>query len=248
MEVAVFHPNNHFMNSRQENKLSNFLVRQVYFEGNAAITATVPALAAAITDWEGTVALIQTLGNQQGTNLTGLSLAKNNLRKLMATRAMIVRNKIGPYAHVTGNAELAARVNVTASDFTRGADTEADDIAIRILEAAEAHEAALVADYGLKAGQIDDLESAIQGYSALIGRPMAAIKSRRTTTQKIDTEFDKADAALKNVIDPLIFSLELEHPAFVEGYRPLVVVGGNGGRAPEKATAMAQTPTCPPSS
>lgn len=217
------------MNSRQENKLSNYLVRQVYLADHVAITGTIPALATALGEWEGAVALIQMLGNRQGLNLTGLAQAKRNLRKLMATRAMIVRNKVGPFAHVTGNAELAAKVDVNASDFTRVNDTEADDIAIRILEAAEAHEAALVADYGLTAAQIDDLESAIQGYSALIGRPMAAIKARRTTTQQLETEFARADAVLETVIDPLIFSLALEHAEFVAGYRPLTVLGGNSG-------------------
>lgn len=230
------------MNSRQENKLSNFLVRQVYLAEHAAITATLPALATALSTWDGSVALIQTLGNIQGINLTGLAQAKRDLRQLMATRAMIVRNKLGPFAHVTNDPELIAKVEVCASDFARANDTEADDIAIRILQTAEAHEAALVAGYGLKATQIDDLESAIEGYSALIGRPIAAIKSRRTTTQQLETEFEKADALLDNVIDPLILSLELEQPAFVAGYRPLLVVGGRSARKDaDEPTAPAAT-------
>jgi hypothetical protein len=227
------------MDARKENKLTNYLTRKTFLDldTSTAITATIPKLAAALVEWNGQVALIQVLGNKQGANLTGIAAAKADLRALMAKRAMIVRNKVGPFAHATGNMELAAQVDVNASDFTLARDTEADDIAIRILEAAQANEAALVADYGLKASLLDDLESAIEGYSALLGKPLAAIKSRKTTTEQLDTEFAKADTLLENVIDPLILSLELEQPDFVANYRNVMVIGGTPAPKDEEQPA-----------
>jgi len=228
------------MNARQENKLTNYLGRKVLLDANATITSTIPALATALTEWSGTVALIQTLGNSQGLNLTGIAQAKKDLRLLMTKRAMIVKNKLGPFAHVTGNAELAAKVDIDFTDiFHEARDTAADDLAIVILEAAEANETPLVASYGLKTSQIDDLESSIEGFSALLGKPLAAIKSRKTTTEQLDTEFDHADALLENIIDPLIFSLELEHPEFVANYRNAMVIGGAPAPKAEEPAAPA---------
>jgi hypothetical protein len=206
------------MDAREENKLTNYLTRKVVLDDNATPIATIPVLGEALTEWKGIVVLIQTLGNQQGTNITGIAEAKAALRELMTKRALIVKNKVGPFAARTGATELAAKVDVNPSDFTRVRDTEADDIAIRILEAAQDNEPALLAGYGLKATQIDDLETAIEGYSALIGKPAAAIKSRKTTTQQLDAEFAAADALLETQIDPLIASLELEFPIFVADY------------------------------
>jgi hypothetical protein len=227
------------MDNREENKLTNYLTRKVVLDANAAAIATIPALGLAVPEWTGVVALIQTLGNKQGADLTGLAEAKANLRALMARRALIVKNKVGPFAARTGDAVLAAKVDVNPSDFVRARDTEADDIAIRILEAAQANEAALVADYGLTAALLDGLESAIEGYSALIGKPAAAIKGRKSMTEQLDAEFAAADALLETQIDPLIASLELDFPAFVADYANAKKINQTRSGSPDAAPAPA---------
>jgi hypothetical protein len=73
------------------------------------------------TEWNGTVVLLQAQGNKQGANLSGIAAAKADLRKLMASRVMIARNKVGPFARATGDTELAAKVDINPSEIVHEA-------------------------------------------------------------------------------------------------------------------------------
>jgi len=223
------------MNNRQENKLSMYFAVDATLQNHDAAVQSVPILATSVAEFRNLVTLIQQLGRKQGEDLTGIAEDKQRLSSLMAERAIVVASKVSAFAALSNNADLAARVDTAPSDFTRGRDSEIDDIAERILESAETHREALLTDYGLTEDQINALSEAIDAYRDILAKPRTARVARKAITEQLAAEFTRIDDLLSGRIDPLIFSLKPTHPEAVAEYQNARIIVDTGSRRTEPA-------------
>ena len=77
---------------------------------------------------------------------------------------------------------------------------------------------AALADYGITAQMLADLQDLIDRYSADTPKPRSAISSRKTTTANLAALFDQTDRILKERMDKIVVLFRSSQPVFVETY------------------------------
>ena len=132
------------------------------------------------------------------------------------------------------------------TDLSKLRDSALDDEAQRVHDVAAdllKTKAKKMAEYGLDATTLTDLQSAITAYSALVGSPRAAIGGKTGITSAIEAEFARGDGILGRQLDRLIVQFEAEHSQFVAAYwaaRKLVPAGSRASS--DKPPASGNTP------
>ena len=150
----------------------------------------------------------------------------------------------------------AVVVDLVKTDLAKLRDSELDDEAQRVHDVAAAlqtEKAKKMAEYGLGATTLTDLQSAITAFSALVGSPRAAIGGKTGITAAIEAEFARGDGILSRQLDRLIVQFEKDNAQFVAAYwaaRKLVPAGSRAssdksptsGNKPAPAPAPALQP------
>jgi len=158
----------------------------------------------------------------------------------MAAAAVETAGAVSACARKVKNNDLAAKVNVSASDMIGGRDTIAADTARNVHTAATANLASL-ASYGVTAAKLTALKAKIDAYAASIAKPRDAGGSTKTATEQMDAEFDAADAVLKDQMDSLVPQFKSANAAFVTDYQNArIIVDAAAGRTSKP------TPPTPP--
>ncbi len=162
------------------------------------------------------------------------------MRKATVAAAVETAGAVSAYARKVKNNDLAAKVNVSASDMICGRDTIAADTARNVHTAATANLASL-ASYGVTAVKLTALKAKIDAYAASIAKPRDARGSMKTATEQMDAEFDAADAVLKDQMDSLVPHFKSANAVFVTDYQNArIIVDAAAGRTSKP------TPPTPP--
>ncbi len=135
---------------------------------NAAITTGLPAIVRGQSSLHGSVNLLASLAQAQGSPLTGITLDKDRLKLSLITRLIIVSGAAGVYAYEKQNQTLAAKFQVAESTLKGLRDAVLDETAQGIHDEAAALVAAdpvKTADVGLTHAVLTDLQSAVRGRS-----------------------------------------------------------------------------------
>ncbi|MEO5913404.1 MAG: hypothetical protein ABIS50_04170 [Luteolibacter sp.] len=207
--------------------------------GNAAIYSALPAFVRGVTALEGSINVLGTLAQAQGSPLTGIALDKERLQRSLITRLLIVSGAAGAYSYEAGNHTLAAKFDFKEGALKNLRDSLLDEIAQGVHDQAAAIVAAhavKAADYNLTPAMLTDLQSAITAYGSTLGTPRAAIANRTAITAAIAAELDRATDSLKNVLDRLIVQFAADHPAFTTAYAAARKVISTGTTSKPAAT------------
>jgi hypothetical protein len=205
---------------------------------NAAITASLPAFVRGQASLNGSLNLLGTLAQAQGSPLTGITLDKDRLKLSLVTRLMIVGGAAGVYAYEKGDQTLSAKFAVVESTLKSLRDNVLDETAQGIHDQAAplvSADPTKTGEVGLTPAVLNDLQSAITAYDSTLGTPRAAIATRVVVTAAIAAEIDRTLENLKNVRDRLIVQFEADHPAFTAAYaaaRKIVNSGSSHGPTP----------------
>src|SRR5207302_4203923 len=79
---------------------------------NHPIWSGLPAFVRGQTSHAGSINILASLAQIQGTPLTGITADKDRLQLSVINRALIVAGQAGPYAFETGNQTLAAKFDI----------------------------------------------------------------------------------------------------------------------------------------
>lgn len=221
------------MNKIQEDKLSMYLAVKSACTRHQAVWSTLPAFATQYATFLAALDAIESAAGVQGAATTGARTDKANRRQAMSALAVQVGGAVEAYARIQGDNALAARVSVTPSDFTSARDTEAAQIADRILAEAQAAGAA-VADYGVTADVITRLTAAIAAYRVHLSAPRDAIVARQGAGADLQAAFTTADTVLTNVLDLLIPVLRTQSAAFAVDYENARIIVNSATRSREE--------------
>jgi hypothetical protein len=224
------------MTTLQESRLNMYLAVRDFLIPNDAITKDLPGFTANFTLLQETITNIQSFGEQQKFDKTGLARLKNELRQKLITLSIDNSRKLIAYANFSGNTLLINQVKFTTSDFVRMTDTGIKDYAQIIYDRAESNLDALPT-YGITADTQKALLDTITAYNDSISRPRIGLTEKSQATKQLILLFDTADIAIGN-IDLAAEIIRLTQTTFYTGYRTIrKVVTTSAGSLRLKALA-----------
>jgi len=223
------------MNQRQENKSNMYLVVIGVFNLYPIQLATIAALNALVTLFKGLNTALNGFRQQQLNATNGVASDKAFAKNAMAEYAAIVAGAVFAYAdnQTPVNETLKAEVNYSKSDILGADDTEAEQIAQKIHDKANANLVAL-ATYGITAPILTTLLGLITTYHNFIDDPQFAINDKEIATINIRDTMSAMDDMLKDRIDKLIPQFLIATPPnqlLVDRYfqaREIIDLGGVG--------------------
>ncbi len=124
--------------------------------------------------------------------------------------------------------QLRQEVDYSESDLIRSSDSDLEARCTLIKEKAAAHAAALVT-YGVTAGMLTALGTALTDYHSVISGPRSAEAVKKQQTAEIELLFKSTDHILKGQLDQLIVLFESTSPEFYGEYKNARIIVDLGG-------------------
>jgi len=214
------------MTNDQINKAAMFRTTAAFSDANATIVTSLPEFNGNVVTLKSISQQIQSIGEQQKLDITGITKQKNLLHDQLVALAADTANKLTAYAHLTHNTELKGEVNITETAFKRFADSELKDYAHIIYNHAQPI-VDLLADYAITATTQLALLNAINSYNAILGDPRLKKISKSQATTQLTNLFASGDAVLADM-DVAAKIVQTSQPVFYKGYlaaRKVIKVG-----------------------
>jgi len=205
------------MKSRQESKLSMYLAAKDYLTTNATVVTPLPNYSGFSTAFLEAITQIQTHGEQQRFDKSGLKANKVQLINTLVMLAADTSRKMQAYARYANNQLLLSETKFTESDLKNATDNELRDHAQGIYDRVQSNLTALEA-YGITVATQTALLNTINAYVEAIPKPRIGKTETKQTTQQLANAFAAADSALDN-IDVIVEIVRLTQPNFYNGYK-----------------------------
>jgi len=217
------------MTANQNNKLNAYRAVDAVLEDHETTWQTLPAFAAAVTEFREVIPEINGLAQVQS-NGVGAVPEKKAAFALMVEDAVQIAAATHAYAVKEGDYELAARVNHSHSDVVEGREAEVVN-RCRDIHAAANENVAGLADYGVTATKLTRLKNKTDAFEGLQPKPRQRIAQRRAATDTLVRRFSTADGILSKRLDRLVLQFRDSAPDFFTEYRTArSIVDNPGGR------------------
>jgi hypothetical protein len=205
------------MNRRQTNAHTMHGAVLHFFDDHPDAWERSPAITAAVEQLRTAAERVDTLAqHQHDGRTTGLTAAKAQRKEAMAEAAGRLVRALRPYARVTADPALLARVDYAPNEIEDAPDEEAVRRAQSVFDAADAHMAGL-ANYGATPAHAAALRAAIATFHPAGPARDAAGTLGEAATDNLPAAFDDARAAL-TLLDDLVPAL-ITDPDLVAAYR-----------------------------
>jgi hypothetical protein len=162
-------------------------------------------------------------------NPTGITQAKEILRKELEESAVVIGAGTNAYAYITNNPELKERTHMAKSVLARYRDAELTNVCINLLTDCREHRADLE-PYGVTDELLDKFEQKLNSFQAIMKNPTDAIGKRKAATEKIPGMLTDISDLLKNRMDNLMTAFESFAPEFVAIYFNVRKINSTGSR------------------
>jgi hypothetical protein len=206
------------MNAEQQAKLNMYDAVKTACANNAATVATINGFKTAFDEFKDKIATIKEVAQQKDMATTGAAADKKARKQNLSRIGSVVAGAIFAYAAATDNNTLKQEVKFTNSDLLRTKDAMLAPRCRNIHDLGAANLAAL-ADYGINAAKLTELQTAIDAYAEAASKPRAAINTRAAKTATLPQLFAEADKILTQRMDPLIPQFAETNPDFVVTYQ-----------------------------
>ncbi|HEX8287506.1 MAG TPA: carboxypeptidase-like regulatory domain-containing protein [Pyrinomonadaceae bacterium] len=205
------------MNANQEAKLKMYRATENYCGENSSITASNVAFRTAFNNFKANIASIVATVQADGVPLTGITVDKNIVKQALCEKTAEIAGIVYAYASTVGSNTLKAEVNCLFTSLMRMRE---DALAPRCQSIHDITQTnlAVLADYGITATMLTDLQELIQSYALETPKSRTAISERKTTTANLAALFDETDAILRDRMDKLVMIFKSSHPDFVKTY------------------------------
>jgi len=197
---------------------------------------------------EGTVklnALLDTINDRSRKQaaLTGITALKRAARKAMIATTYKVVSGLKSLANATADVELAAQVNFSRSELSRGKEPAVVNRCDALLTLGQAHATALAAKFNVSAADLTAQgAAAVAAFKAVQSKPRENVSVIAAATKELQGLFTEVDALLADEIDPLVETLREVHPAFYHEYQTCraIVNSRRVSAQPENVDSAAQ--------
>jgi len=185
---------------------------------NAAIYAVISVLVALRDRIQGKLDLIETITQEQERTAKGISVDKSRIRDLLTSSLLTVCGQVRSWASETKRGEIEAQMPANRTAWSRVPQIKVAERASAVLEIARKYKDDLIG-YGMTDALLQQLESQIAAYKAIVLAPRNAITRRKTLTSLLDQELAGLKEVLDDVLDPLMNQFEDSAPKFFQDYR-----------------------------
>lgn len=211
-----------------ENKYNTSKVVQAFMEEQSAATINAsPGLAVDVVNLTETNTEIGNLNEFQTINRSGHRIVKENFKEIMISSAMDCVNALMAFAETSYNEVLFNEVKTTRTYLQKMRDNEVKDRCAFIHFRANEYQAN-IETYGITVAVVSKFEEQITDFNANISKPRLSIADRVLLTKKLNTEFKKLNALLKNM-DIKVNALNLLFPDFVSEYKTCRIIVNHRG-------------------
>ena len=205
------------MTTKQERRLNMYLSVRNFIVANEAIMKVVSKFAECFAYFLSLITEIQSAGEMQKINRTGLATDKNKLKEALIALAADNSRKIAAFAKLSNNNTLLKEVRFSDSAFSTGPEAGLKDYAQIIYDKAEANIESL-AEFGITPDTQKTLIDAINAFNSALATPRYGITQKSQATKQLALLFDSADSALEK-LDYLVGMMKLKDPNFYNGYK-----------------------------
>lgn len=219
------------MKTTMENKLSMYEATIEVLDNNTALVATIPALVTAKSDLVNIIMQIRAANLVQQMSTKGKTMDKADRKNELADTAYAVAGAVQAYATETDNNDLYMLVNFSRTRLRSADDEEIQQLCQLIHDEANTVVASL-ADYGVDAAKLTELQGLIDAWSSQSQAPRVAISERAAATANLPSFFSAADEVLKKRMDKLMEQFYVSERTFYDTYksaRKIVNAGKTGG-------------------
>lgn len=143
---------------------------------------------------------------------------KLELKRVISQKADILNDVVEVYAQMTNNPQLAQAMADSATDLYRMKNDDMMRKVKLIIGAAVENQEALVAEYGMTAEQITDLQADYDRFMEVTGQPREYQIKSGVATASLDELFAQATDLLSNQLDSLMKIFKRRDPALYTGY------------------------------
>lgn len=211
------------IDKKQEAKFNMYDVVKTRCDDNTGIIDTNAAFKIAFADFKAIAGNIGSQAQLAGAVIIGIATDKGVSAAGLCALAAKIAGLIYAYAAKTGNNTLKQKVNFSKSDLKALKDAELAPVCQNIHEAGTANLAEL-ADYGVTAAKLAELQTAITGYTAKVSAPRDAIVDRKVTKANIRQLFKDGDFILVEIMDKLVEDFADANPDFVKQYKSARII------------------------
>ncbi|HEX2936271.1 MAG TPA: carboxypeptidase-like regulatory domain-containing protein [Bacteroidales bacterium] len=205
------------MDSRQEAKLSMYIVVRDYLAKFLTILNVLPNFTTFYTALQNVIKQIQSTGEAQGFDTSGNAENKSLLKDALINLAVDTTRKVKAYAKFVKNQVLLKEMDIPESKLKRMADTTLVNVVQGIYDRAQSNITALTTYLVTEATQTA-LQAAITDFSEAIGQPRLGSTETSKATKRLILQFQDGDAALKD-IDTVVEIISATQVDFYNGYK-----------------------------
>ncbi|MBK5284741.1 MAG: carboxypeptidase-like regulatory domain-containing protein [Bacteroidia bacterium] len=205
------------MTSEQESIFNMFRSANQVGLDNSVFVATVPAMATAFTDLKGRITTISGLASLQSSVLSGIAVDKTKLKEKMA---LLTFNYSGPgraWAAQNNNDTNYNALNISESKIKNTPDDLAGPVCVNVYTLLNANAVALV-PFGLTPAMLNELNTTINDYVAIVPLPNNAINQRQTYTTNIEDNIKNTSDFLERQLDNIVRGQINNNADFVSDY------------------------------
>lgn len=214
------------MNKNQINQKEMYDTVLSFLDSQSALWSSIAKVGEFKNEFSGVVTQIDDAQYAQQQAQVYLGKNKTQLKSTVAQKADILNDSIEAFALVTGNDQLASQMAATYSDLNRMRNADFIPAVKAIVAAAEENLEVLTAEYGVTAGQVDDLKADLDGFLALNGQPRAYRVASVQATKDLELLFAEAKVALEK-LDKVMSIFKRRDVNFYNGYLAARVIVDN---------------------
>ncbi len=212
------------MNKEQGIYFNMFLAVQAYLDEQTGVWSAIPR----VTTYKNNVdELISRITEKSEAARAGVSVSdrKDALKTGIAVKLSSLSGALQAYAYDKGDTDLAEKVKVSKSDIIQTKDADMDAVVKRVLNEARTSLNELT-DFGVTADVCDEIQTSLDEFQALIGKPRHILNKKYVTLETLDNLFDECNDLLRNRMDNIMLMFRESQPEFYQGYeRARTIVG-----------------------
>lgn len=206
------------MNKNQINRKERNDVVVIYLDDNILKWSSIPKVGEFKNEFESINTQIEAAQEAQHDAQVKLGKNKKQFKRMIAEKADILNDAVEAFAAVTDNPELENKMDTTASQLNH---LKNEDFVVSIKEVvteATNHKDVLIAEYGVTDAQITDVQTDLNGFQKILGKPRAYQIASIQATKDLVSLFKESDHVLNTKLDKVIKIFKRRDTNFYNGY------------------------------
>lgn len=205
------------MNAQQEARVNMFYATAQVLDDNNGTWSGTPAMVTLKAEFDANIGSIEAALAVQVKDITGFAKAKAASLDKLVNKTLQVAGAAMAYAEAKKNPGLAEEMNISASELRNYRDAVVAQRCQGVHAAATTNLAAL-ADYGVVAADLTDLQTDIDAYLALVASPRTKIVTRSTKTAELGALIRDTSKLLDRRMDMVMRGFTVSKPEFFSQY------------------------------